>query len=191
MMDKIEKETMSRSDLLTDCERSVRYHQARARSFDTFHRWIQFFVFALASANVAHLIDSWLADWSITLMWAIVGVLALSSLVFNPAGKHTLHNSLYRSFTSLHGKVLAYPDADDKMLIEWTKDIHALYADEPPVYRALLAHCDNQVAIALDADKGFFVQLSWYHHWFRNLLPFQGSEFLNQSQLDKKKASSS
>ena len=184
-------ETLSRPDLLTDCERSVRYHQARAHFFDTLHRWIQFLVFALASASVAHLIDSWVPDWGVTFLWAFVAVLALCSLVFNPAGKHTLHQSLYRGFTLLHGKVLANSNTDDEMLAEWTKEIHVLYADEPPAYRALLAHCDNQVAIALDADKGFFVKLSWYHRWFRNLIPFQGSELLNQNQVAKKEAPSS
>ena len=190
-MDKIEKETMSRSNVLRGCQRSMRYHQARARFFDTFHRWIQFFVFALASANVAHLIDSWLADWSITLIWAIVGVLALSSLVFNPAGKHTLHNSLYRGFTLLHGKVSAYPDADDKMRGEWIEGIHALYADEPPVYRALLARCDNQVVIALGADRKYLAPLRLHHRMFYNFFPFQGYEFISQDQIDKKKDSSS
>ena len=184
-------ETLSRPDLLTDCERSVRYHQARAHFFDTLHRWIQFLVFALATASVARFIESWLSYSNVNLLWVIVSLLALFSLVFNPVGKHTLHKSLYYRFTVLHGNVLANPDADKKMLVEWTKEIHALYADEPPVYRALLAHCDNQVAIALDADKGFFVKLNLWHRWLRNLIPFQGAEFLNQNQVDKKEVSSS
>ncbi len=174
----------TRPDLLTDCERSMRYHQARARFFNALHLFIQFIVFALASANVAHFIDFWLADdWSATLLWATVGLLALFSLVFNPAGKHTLHKSLYYKFTVLYGEVMANPDVDDKMLVEWIKNIHALYAEEPPVYRALLAHCDNQVVIALDADKGFSVNLRWYHRLLRNFVPFQGSEFPNQNQV--------
>ena len=173
-------ETLSRSDLLTDCERSVRYHQARARFFNTRHLLIQFIIFALASANVAHLIDLWLPSWSVALMWAFVSLLALFSLVFNPAGKHALHKSLYQGFTMLHGKIMANPDADKKILAEWTKDIHTLYADEPPVYRALVAHCDNQVALALGADEESFVKLNWYHRWLRNLVPFQGTKFPNK-----------
>ena len=78
-------EILSRQDLLTDCERSMRYHQARARFFDA-------------------------------------------------------------------------------------------------VYRALLAHCDNQVAIAMNADPGYFVDLRWYHLLLRNLWAFQGTEFLNRNQ---------
>ena len=170
-------DTMSRSDLLTDCERSVRYHQARARFFDTVHRWIQFLVFALATASAARFIESWLSGSSAELLWTLVSLLALFGLVFNPVGKHTLHKSLYHRFTVLHGNVLANPDADTKVLAEWTNEIHALYADEPPVYRALLAHCENQVATALGSDKGFFVKLNWYHRWFRSLIPFQGSDF--------------
>ena len=176
-------EILSRSDLLTDCERAMRYHQARARSFDTRYLSIQFTVFALASASVAHLINSWLPELAVAFLWAVVSALALCSLIFNPVEKHTLHKSLYRGFTVLHGKIMANPDADGKMLTQWTEDIYALYADEPPVYRALLAHCDNQVALALGADEGFFVKLNWYHRWLRNLIPFQGTKFPNQNQV--------
>ncbi|WP_424947879.1 hypothetical protein [Candidatus Spongiihabitans sp.] len=182
-MNKVTTEILSRPDLLTDCERSVRYHQARARSFNTRYLLIQFIVFALAGANVVHLIEAWLPEWSAAFLWAAVSVLALCGLVFNPVEKHTLHKSLYHGFTVLHGKIMANPNADDKMLTEWTKEIHSLYADEPPVYRALLAHCDNQVAIALGADKGFFVKLKWHQLLFRNFWPFQGAEFLNQNQV--------
>ena len=173
-------ETLSRDDLLTDCERSMRYHQARARFFNTLHLFIQFIVFAIASASVSNLLNAVLADQSI--VWAVVSMLALFSLVGNPARKHALHQSLYRGFTILNGTILATPDADDETQARWARDIHALYADEPPVYRALLAHCDNQIAILLGADKGFFVDLRWYHRLFRNWIPFQGAELINRNQ---------
>ena len=174
--------TISRDNLLTDCERSMRYHQARARFFNTLHLFIQFIVFAIASASALRLIESYLAEQTIPLLWAAISLLALISLVYNPVEKASIHKSLYRSFTMLAGEIAATLAPDEATLSEWTKRIHALYADEPPVYRALLAHCDNQITIALNADKGYFVDLRWYHRLLRNLIPFQGSAFMNRNQ---------
>ena len=177
-------QTLTRDDLLTDCERSMRYHQARARFFNWGHLLIQFLVFAMASVGVSRLVTTLLADQVLFGLLAIISLLALFSLVYNPAEKASLHKSLYRGFTMLNGTVAATPDADEATRAGWTKSIHALYAEEPPVYRALLAHCDNQVAIALNAvDKGYFVELRWYHRSLRNLVPFQGAEFLNRNQI--------
>ena len=176
--------TLSQDDLLTDCERSMRYHQARTRFFNSLHLFIRFFVFAITTASVISLIESYLAKQTISL-WAVIGLLALISLIYNPAEKASLHKSLYRGFTILAGEIAATPDANETTLSEWTKNIYALYADEPPVYRALLAHCDNQISIALNADKGYFVDLRWYHRLLRNLIPFQGSPFMNRNQTSQ------
>ncbi len=178
-------EILSRQDLLTDCERSMRYHQARSRFLNTAHLFIQFLVFAFASAGVSNLILNSLTSEATRWLWALIAVLALFSLVYNPAEKSALHRSLYRGFTILAGTIAATTEADTTTLAGWTKTIHALYAEEPPVYRALLAHCDNQVAIAMNADPGYFVDLSWYHRLLRNLWAFQGTEFLNRNQANE------
>ena len=178
--------TISPDNLLTQCERSMRYHQARTRYFNSMHLLIQFIVFAIASASVFRLIESLLGEQTLLGLWVAVSLLALCSLVYNPAEKASLHKSLYRSFTILAGEIVATPgDPDESTLSEWNKRIHALYAEEPPVYRALLAHCDNQVTIALGADKGYFVDLLWYHRLLRNLIPFQGSAFMNRKQTSQ------
>ena len=175
---------LSRDDLLTDCERSMRYHQARARFYNNIHLLIQFLVFILASASVSRLLDTLLTGQVLLWFLAAIGLLALFSLVYNPAEKAGLHKSLYRGFTMLNGTVVATPDASQATLAEWTRTIYGLYAEEPPVYRALLAHCDNQVAIALNkVNEGYFVDLRWYHLLLRNLIPFQGTEFPNRNQV--------
>ncbi len=176
-------QTISRDNLWTGSERSMRYHQARTQFFNGLHLFIQFIVFAIASASVFRLIESFLPDeQTLPWLWAVVSLLALFSLVYNPAEKASLHKSLYRGFAMLAGEIAATLDPDEATLSEWTKRIHGLYADEPPVYRALLAHCDNQITIALNADKGCFVDLRWYHRLLRNLIPFQGTAFSNRNQ---------
>ena len=76
-------------------------------------------------------------------------------------------------------KLSATPgDPDEATLSGWAKNVSMLlYADEKPIYRALLAHCDNQVAIALGANEGYLVDLRWHQLLLRNLISFQGTKF--------------
>lgn len=176
-------ETLSRNDLLTDCERSMRYHQARARFFNALHLFIQFLIFAVSSVGVFQLLSAYLSEyWSIVL-FAIIPTLALFSFVYNPVEKYYLHKLLHRDFTYLYGNIMSTPDAGKNTIANWTKEIMTLYENEPPVYRALLVHCENQVSIQLDKVKdGYYVDLSWHHKWFRNFCHFQSADFLNRNQ---------
>ncbi|MDA7968811.1 MAG: hypothetical protein MPK31_07805 [Gammaproteobacteria bacterium] len=175
---------LSRDDLLTDCERSMRYHHARERFLNTAHLFIQFVVFALTTTGTVWLIESFVGEWFGLGLLAAASALALCSLIFRPAEKAGLHRSLYRSFTLLAGAISSTANPDEATRAEWTRNIHALYAEEPPVFRALLAHCDNQVAIALGArhDDDYFVDLKLHQRLLRNFLPFQDTDFLNRSQ---------
>lgn len=175
-------EIKTRDDLLTDCERSMRYHQARARFFNALHLFILFVVFTIASANVLRLIETVFPELVISVFWAVVSVLALISLVYNPAAKYYLHQSLYEDFTKLSGDIASTCDPDRATLSQWTKQIHALYAKEPPTYRALHAHCGNQVVIALGAEATHLRKLRWHQRVFRNFYSFQGTVFPLEKQ---------
>lgn len=177
-------QTLSFDDLLTDCERSMRYHQARTHFYSRLHLFIQFIIFAFANVSVYKLISS--SPTTALWLFAAISLLALFNLVYNPAEKLALHKSLYRSFVTLYSTIISTTEADEKTLADWNKAIYMLYADEPPVYRALLAHCDNQVVIALGAEQQkYFVDLRWYHILFRNFLTFQESDFFNRDQVKK------
>lgn len=172
-----------RSYLLNDCDRSIRYHQARARFLDSVHRWSQFFIFAFAMASVSDLASSLIGEDKFNMIWsALIGLLALLNFVFNPVEKAGLHRSLHRGFVMLAGEIDAAPNPNNITISHWKKTMHALFADEPPLYRALVAHCDNQVAIRLGVDKGHFVELNWYYRRFRNIFPFQGPKFPKRNQ---------
>ena len=170
---KVLNDTLSNHDIEQDCERSMRYHDARSRFFNAQYRVIQFTIFLLSGANIAGFTSVWLPYGSIDVAWAIVAVLAVFSLITNPAKNYMLHNRLSREFTDLHGKSEANPGADYTLRSEWVEKIHQLYNDEPPVYRALGALCHNQCCLALGADDKHLIKLRWYHLWFRNWIPFQ------------------
>ncbi|MGR3984873.1 MAG: hypothetical protein OD817_06415 [Gammaproteobacteria bacterium] len=148
----------------------------------TVHLCIQFAVFAVSTTGAALLLNALPIEWVGVGVLTAISLLALLSLVWNPIEKANMHKSLCREFTLLVGAIYSNANPEETTLAEWTRNIHVLYAQEPPVFRALLAHCDNQVAIALNADRGYFVVLKWHQRWFRNWCPFQGGEFLNRNQ---------
>ncbi|MGR3912973.1 MAG: hypothetical protein OD918_00350, partial [Gammaproteobacteria bacterium] len=162
---------------------SMRYHQARARFFSMVHSSILFAVFAVSTTGAVLLLNALPGKLVGVGVLTAISLLAWLSLVWNPVEKAHLHKSLCRDFTMLTGKIHSNANPDEATRAEWTRDIHALYAQEPPVFRALHAHCANQIAIALNAESGYFVDLKLRHRLFRNLCPFQGSDFKNRAQM--------
>ena len=169
-------------DLRTNCERSARYHHARAQFLNSFHLFLQFVVFAAATVGASHLVVETFTGQMLPWLMMGISLLALFSLVLNPGEKSTRHKILYRDFIVLAGAIAAMPKPTDENLAEWEKSIHALYAKEPPVYRALHAHCGNQIVIALGAEKKYRSRLRWYHILLRHLIPFQGTDFPSLDQ---------
>jgi len=164
-----------RYELLADCERSKRYHGARLRFYETTHRW---FIFAIVVSNAGAIFQfvNEHGPWIPT----ATAVIGLFSLVFDLSGKARLHDSLYRRFASLNGRIESSANPEQSDISEWKIEIHGIYGDEPPVYRVLNQHCANQVLQALYEDieenaaiyKKYYVPLNWYHRLLKNFLPF-------------------
>lgn len=173
--DATENVLKARDDLLTDCERSKRYHGARLRFYETTNRW---FIFAMVASSAGAVVQ-W-GNACVPWLPAITAVLGLFSLVFDLNGKARLHDTLYRRCANLNGRIEASANPKQSDISEWKIEIHGIYGDEPPVYRVLNQHCANQVLQALYEDieenaaiyKKYYVPLNWYHRWFKNLLPF-------------------
>lgn len=165
----------ARDNLLTTCERSKRYHSARLRFYEATHRW---FIFAIVASSAGAIVK--LVDDHVPWLPAVTAALGLFSLVFDLSGKARLHDSLYRRYANLNGRIESFADPKQSDISEWRIEIHGIYADEPPVYRVLHQHCANQVLQALYQDieenatiyKKYYVPLNWYHRWLKNLLPF-------------------
>ncbi|MDA8022432.1 MAG: hypothetical protein MPK05_05560 [Gammaproteobacteria bacterium] len=183
--------TKMRNQLLNDCERSARYHHARAGFYDAAHLRIQFFVFVVTAASASILFGRILSETLVgMLLLFAVSLLALFSVLWNPSGKAGHHKSLHRGFITLAGIINAAENPSKAQCEEWTRAVHALFAEEPPIYRALNAHCYNQLSIKLDVVKdGYFVDLKWYHHLLRNLVHFQGGDFpIRRQSMGKRSA---
>lgn len=171
-----DKHMQERDNILTGCERSMRYHHARQSFYETSTSFIHFVIFILSAGSVLILIEELFGKNSVVVaaLMALVSVLSLFSLVFNPAKKASIHRSLYHEFAMLAADIESSPETlDEKNILNWRDQISIIYSKEPPVYRALNEHCRNQVAIALD-NKEEFNPMHWYYRTLRNIFPFQG-----------------
>ncbi len=158
--------SLTKDELLTDCERSKRYHNARLRFYGTIHRWI---LLLIVLAGVLA-ISPWLGTHAAYFSGFTVA-LSLFSLVFNFIGMTHLHTSLYQRSAYLNGDIESRIEPKEQDLERWTREIHNIYADEPPIYRVLHQHCANQVLQSLH-KKGTKEYEEDYVHigFFRRLL---------------------
>ena len=87
------------------------------------------------------------------------------------------HKLLMVRFIRLYGEVLAveHPTLDQNSA--WIITLHAIYEDEPPVYKAVNAVAANAVIQAHAYDAKFVSGLKWYHRLFRNVLRFSNIKF--------------
>jgi len=156
----------TQDDLLTISEMSARYHAHRLRFVSRVHRAMMFVV-ALVGTAIAARISGEYYFW----LGAITSVIVLLELVFDIQGARSLYQNLYRSFTLLSGEIASHPDADPETVQRWNMRLHELYADEPPVYRALNEHVRNEMAIRLGDDEK---PLPWWPRLMKNWLTFPG-----------------
>jgi len=178
----------ARDDLLTDCERSKRYHSARLRFYETTNRW---FIFAMVASSAGAIVQ-W-GSASVPWLPAVTAALGLFSLVFDLSGKARLHDSLYRRCANLNGRIESSADSKQSDISEWRIAIHGIYGDEPPVYRILNQHCANQVLQSLYEDieenaaiyRKYYVPLNWYHRLLKNFLPFSNFRVTPFAKEDK------
>ena len=178
----------SRDDLLTNCERSMRYHQARRQFCGTIRTSILLLIYAFAGVGVFTFFAMASAGAHILMMGTLVslfvGLFVLANSVDYFGSKISLHTTLYSQYTGLAGIIAAKSDASESDCEEWARRLYLLYGDEPPVYRALNSHCHNQMVIVLNAGEGYFVDLRWYHRWLRNFISFEGTIFRNRNQIN-------
>ncbi|MDD9856975.1 MAG: hypothetical protein OXU96_02820 [Gammaproteobacteria bacterium] len=160
----------TQDDLLTISEMSARYHAHRLRFVSRVHRAMMFVVVLIGTAIAARISGEYYI-W----LGAITSVIVLLELVFDIQGARSLHQNLYRSFTLLSGEIASHPDAGQETVQRWNMRLHELYADEPPVYRALNAHVRNEMAIRL-GDLGEVKPLPWWLRLMKNWITFPGYE---------------
>ena len=167
--------------LVWNCEVSMRYHAARVSFFNSLFNVVQLLVLAVLCVTAFNI------AYDPSIQEAVVIFVALTVLV--AIGAHIrlnklLYKTLYEALCEIYEQVGITATLNQETLNEIERRMIALYATEPYGYRALLALCDNQVSIAKDAPPGYYVPLRWYHKMLRNVFRFQGTDFVNQNQVN-------
>ena len=141
-------------------ERSMRYHSRRRGFYDSFHKMIMFFIILLGSAAFAH-IPLYLFDSNFYVLGAIVSILAAIDLVWGMSHRARDHELLFRRFSNLAIRIRTEKSSED-VYKEWVKERITIEMDEPPIYCALEADCDNEVRRAWGRDKELVKIGLWY-----------------------------
>ncbi|MEI4262814.1 hypothetical protein [Roseovarius sp. D0-M9] len=148
-------------------QRSVRYHRARERFFESWSNGISV-LSLLAGSSVVVSILAECPQWIALASGGIVAALQAFDQVFRLGAKARDHNSLAGEFLALE-RILVMKDApslDD--IRELRAEILTIEAREPPVRRYLDLICHNQVARAMGSDD--IEQLSWSQRTFAQFL---------------------
>lgn len=155
-----------RCSIVYQARLSALYHLKRERFFDTLDKLSSIATAISATAAVATLLKgNERADLAVA---AVTAALSLVPLVFNPAMKARHHGQLAAEFRRLHadceraGEHLSPAQCD-----EFTSRLVDIAASEPSPMAALVADCQNQLAVAEGhgpvARLGFWGGL--FKHW--------------------------
>jgi hypothetical protein len=161
-------------------EKSLRYHQRRRAFYEGGHRWAMFGVIILGSAAFGT-IQGLLGTWSpiISSFAALLAaVLAAADLVFDLSTRARDHLLLHRSYSDLASDIRTKQEPTQDAYQSWLDRRIKIEAEEPPIYWALEASCDNEVTSAWDRDKKHgLVPLTRWQRLMMNFLTFHKVEF--------------
>ncbi len=158
-------------------EKSLRYHQRRRGFFDAMHNAIMFGVIICGSAAFA--------GESPKLAGAIAALIGALDLVFQFSHKARDHQSLFQRFSELNLAVATFEVSHSKEIDDLVAKRLKIEADEPPVFWALEADCDNETAIAWGRNKSSgLIRIEWHQRLFMNFWRFDRTVFPDRRQVE-------
>lgn len=143
-------------------EKSMRYHQRRRGFYDWVNRLSMFTVVICGSAAFGKLFDipQYFA--------AATTILAAINLVWAPSHRARDHEILFRRFSDLAIKIRTTPASEDAY-DGWVKERIEIETDEPPIFIALEADCDNEVRRAWGRTREM-IKIGWWSRLTMNLI---------------------
>ncbi len=168
----------SLDDLEFNCLRSAYGNQDREIFFSFLHRSTMFLVVLGGTATFGALTSNveWVRPQYIAFSITCLGLL---DLVFDLSGKARIHSSLRHSFLSLLADVKSSDAAAEKL----ERNLHLLYAEEPPTYRAVEAMAFNAAVRSLGKDSTEQLRIPLIHRFLRHLIPFASADYQNHQEF--------
>lgn len=155
------------ADLDFAIEKSMRYHQRRRGFYDSTHKVIMFFVVLAGSAAFSGIGE---------FFGAIAAALAAADLVWGPSHKARGHEMLFRRFSELAIEIRTAAEPSRPAYEKWIQARINIETNEPPIYWALEADCDNEVRRAWGKDSEL-VNIRWLSRWTMYLLRHEKAHY--------------
>ncbi|KIC25411.1 hypothetical protein [Leisingera sp. ANG-S3] len=137
--------------LTCDLQRSVRYHRARERFFESWSNTISF-LSLLAGSSVVVSILADMPSWVSLSAGAFVAALQAAEQVARLGSKARDHNGLAAEFLALEKFLIMKSNVGEADLRDLRAEILTIEAREPPIKRYLDLICHNQVARSIGSD---------------------------------------
>lgn len=173
--------TREAENLLIDCDRCIRYHQARGDFLNKCHKWMMVAVIFSSTSAVAALSQNY--ELLATFIVLLPGLFGAIEIVWGLTDLVRRHESLVRRFHEVVSEI-NINDATLESYLNWDSKVKIVYSEEPlSVYHALNAVCGNAAyqAAGRDRDK-FQTYNSWQYH-LRNWVKFNGNDFPRMDQI--------
>ena len=167
--------------LLSDCERSARYHAARCAFFDFWHRALMVSVlFAGSGAALSAVLTLGSKDHILVAMGLFVAAVGAIDVVVGLPMKARDHEILKRRFYVLAKRIVPHR-ATAVMIEEWRAEMVSVFEDEPATYHALNALCHNAICQSVGAPKGVYQRVGFVARLLCNWVQFSPSTFPTQA----------
>lgn len=144
---------------------SALYHQKRERFFDIVDKLVACLLAVSATAAFTSLFQPYGQCGKV--IAAFTALLSMIPLVFNPAQRARHHNQLAQDYRRLLAECeVAGQRWTDEQCNGFSSKSLQIAASEPTPLTALVADCQNQLALAFDENQ--VADLKFYHHLFKH-----------------------
>ena len=173
-----------------DAVRNALYHTARRRSCERLAQVMNFLVIVLGAATVGNLLESLGVSALIgvdntVLTGSGVAMVGGASMAFDFAGRAANHRQLQSDYYRLLADIVRAGAASKDRAAEFDAQLVAIYANEPPVRRAVDAKAYNDALDALRDAAGYSAEdrlvIPWWHSLLGGLFFFEGHEYKRKS----------
>lgn len=154
-------------ELTCHLQRSVRYHKARERFFDSWANSISF-VSLLAGSAVVVAILATAPTWVALASGGLVAAMQAIEQVTRLSTKARTHSGLAAEFLTVERILMMQDGMLESELRELKAEVLTIEAQEPPIKRYLDLICHNQVARSIGSDD--IEALKWHQRWFAQWL---------------------
>ena len=155
-------------DLMFQIDKSIRYHHRMRGFYSTAHRFFMFLVIMTISGV--------LSDTTAQFALIAASVIAAADLVWNPSHRARDHHILHARFSDLMIDVRTNQWDKEKFNL-WEERRIRIEKDEPPIFYALEADCDNEVRRAWGRTENM-VHISLWKQWTMFVLRHKPDSFV-------------